>query len=195
MIQDATNARAQAKLAVIEKAICEVGYRLVSLAKQYLTGEQVARVVGPQGAAVWVPFEAHELTDEIDLDVEGGSTAPKNEVFRQKQMMDLLGQLGPMIGTVIDPKFVAKEILSSFGITNPDQYMMPTMPQVPGQMMPSNAPQAQLPQPARPQGQAPGPQAPMAPGVPPQTPDVPPNVLAQLHGQVGLPSLPHVASA
>jgi hypothetical protein len=57
IIQDSANARAADKLATIEHAISEVARRLVALAQHYMEGEQVARIVGPTGAKMWVAVQ------------------------------------------------------------------------------------------------------------------------------------------
>ena len=57
LLQDAANARTSDKLAVVEQAIAEVGRRMMALAQQYMTGEQVARVIGKDGEPMWVTFD------------------------------------------------------------------------------------------------------------------------------------------
>ena len=54
LIQSATNARVSDKLAQVEHFIGEIAERIVQLAQQYLTGEQVARIVHPAGPGGWV---------------------------------------------------------------------------------------------------------------------------------------------
>jgi hypothetical protein len=51
IVQDASNARASDKLAIIERAIGECARRLVMLAQQFMTGEQAVRIVGSEAAA------------------------------------------------------------------------------------------------------------------------------------------------
>ena len=52
MIQDAANARAQDRLAKIESLLARLGERIILLMQQYLTGEQVARIVDHAGTGV-----------------------------------------------------------------------------------------------------------------------------------------------
>jgi hypothetical protein len=193
LIQDSSNARAADKLAIIEKAVARVGYNLLALARQYMTGEQVARVIGNTGLPLWVPFTSDDLDIDTDLVVEGGSTQPKNESWRQNQAMQLLQALGPMIGTVIDPAPLAKFVLGAYGVKNPESYLM-APPPAGG---PPGGPGAP---PGVPEG-ADGPPLPDGPVVPPADPNaippelidpedpngLPPEIRAQLQGQVGLP--------
>ena len=55
MIQDMSNARSADKLATIEQSIGEVAERCVQLAQEFLTTEQVAKIIGPDGGTEWVP--------------------------------------------------------------------------------------------------------------------------------------------
>jgi hypothetical protein len=199
LIQDSSNARAADKLAIIEKAVARVGYNLLALARQYMDGEQVARVIGNSGRPLWVPFTSDDLDIDSDLVVEGGSTQPKNESWRQNQAMQLLQALGPMIGTVIDPQPLAKFVLSAYGVKNPESYLMAAPPAAGPPGAPQGPPGAPEPNPdpngAPPDGAADAmgasPDASM--DIPPElvdpnSPDgLPPEIRAQLQGQVGLP--------
>ena len=92
--------------------------------------------------------------------------------------------MAPLVGTVIDPAALAKHVLTAgFGIKDPDKFMMQQQPQqAPGQGAPPGA------QP----GAGPG-AGQMPPGMPisPQpegafspTGGVPPELLAQIQGQM-----------
>ena len=76
MIQDSANARAQDRLATIEGSLARLGERVIGLMQQYLTGEQVARVVTMPGKA-WVPYDADYIQGEFDFEVAAGSTEPR----------------------------------------------------------------------------------------------------------------------
>ncbi len=188
MIQDAVNARSADKLAIIETAIAEISKNLVELARQYLTGEQVARVVGKNGKPLWVPYEHDDLDGEYDFEVEAGSTMPKNEAWKQQNAMQLLQALGPMVGTVLDPAAIARFVLQSFGVKNPEEFMAQQPP--PG-ALPPGAEQQQPQQGGTPPGAPPEPDMGPPPAGMEHAPDpgpsqIPPEVLQQLQGQVGL---------
>lgn len=178
IVQDASNARSADKLALVEEIIREVAERLVQLAQQFLTGEQVARIVGSNGQPVWVPFEPSDIEGEFDFEVEAGSTQPQNETFRRQQAVQMLNTLAPFMDSgIINPVEMARYALQfGFGIKNPERFLAQGVPTPstapPGEQPPGSIdPNTGLPQ------EAPGPAMP---------PGVPPELLAQLQGQVGL---------
>lgn len=194
IIQDASNARAADKLAVVEASISEVARRVVQLAQQFLTGEHAGRITGPDGQAIWFPFNADDIEGEFDFSVEAGSTQPNNETFRRQQAIEMLNAIGPFIGFTIDELEITRHVLQDgFGIKSPEKFLKqpPPPPPLEGEAAPpeEGAPQGPPPE------QAPPPPDPMAMamqggggpmlGAPP--PDViPPEILAQLAGQMGL---------
>jgi hypothetical protein len=195
MIQDAQNARSADKLAIIEGAIRNCARHLVALAQTYVQGEQVAQVVGGNAQQVWVPFSREDILGEFDFDVEAGSTQPMNESFKRQQAMQLLNTMAPYAQAgVLDAQQLVKYVLEQgFGVKNPEKFF----PQQPA--MPPGGPQGALP-PGGPQPPDVGPAALPAPAVEqaqqlaqpsPGGASVPPQVLAQLQGQVGL-DLPNV---
>lgn len=132
IMQDAQNARAADKLAMVEGAITGIARHVVMLAQQYLTGEQVARIVGREGAAFWFTFTNDDIAGEFDFEVEGGSTQPENETFRRQQAVSLMDALGPMIGITIDPSMIAEHVLrEGFGIKSPEKFILPPPPPMP----------------------------------------------------------------
>jgi len=192
IVQDAANARAADKLATIEGAIAEVAYRLVALAEQFMTGEQVARIVGKDGEPLWVTFDSDYIAGEFDFEVEAGSTAPVNESFRRQMALQMVDAMSPFAGAglINMPALAAHVLQFGFGIKNPDQFIQqapPPMPEMGGGMPPEGAmpPQEMMP----PQGGAPMPD--MGGGAPMQmSPDqmsgVDPSVLAALSSRLGM---------
>ena len=193
IIADAQNARAADKLAIIELCISRVARRVVQLMQQFMTGEQVARMSLRGGDNLWIPYSREEIVGEYDYSVQAGSTQPMNETIRKQQAISLMNAVAPMIGTVIDPAAMAMHILETgFNISDPERFLMqqppPDVAAEDGQMPPEGGP---------PQG---GPPPDMAPAPMPPPPDmgafaptggIPPELLAQLQGQMGmeLPSL------
>lgn len=127
MIQDMSNARSADKLAIVEMFIGELAQKTVQLAQQFLTTEQVARVVGPDGAAQWVPYSQSDIQGEFDFTVEAGSTQPQNETFRRQSAMQLLDTMAPFLSLgVVDPAKLAEHVLrNGFGIKDPSLFIMP----------------------------------------------------------------------
>lgn len=196
IIQDAANARAADKLAIVEKAIAECGRRLVQLAQKFVTGEQVVRVVGSMGQQIWVPFRREDVEGEFDFEVEAGSTQPINDSFRRQQALQLLNTMAPLVanGVVNGQELVRYTLQFGFGIKNPERFLLqqPAMPGAPG--MPPGGP---VP-PGAP-GQQPAP-APTSPSdvTPTQNTTgkdaINPQMLLQLQNQMGL-ELPNTGMA
>jgi hypothetical protein len=188
IIQDAANARASDKLAIIEHAISEVARRLVGLAQHYLDSEQAATIVGAAGTT-WIKYGATDIEGEFDFSVEGGSTQPQNETFRRQQSMQLLQVMQPFIqmGVINVPVLLTQVLREGFGMKNPEQLIQAPPPMVdPATGLPIQDPAAGAGPDGQPvaagsaDGALPPPEASGIEGVPPE-------VLAQLQGQVGFP--------
>ena len=200
IMQDAANARAADKLATIEAVIANVAQRLVALAQQYMTGEQVARIVGRDGEPMWVTFDRDYIAGEFDFEVEAGSTAPVNESFRRQMALQMVDAMAPFAGAgIVNMQQLASHVLQfGFGIKNPDEFL-----QAPPPPMPEAGPEG--PVPGGPVPQIPNEEMMGAAGGPMPTPDiiappganpsdlsgVDPSVLAALSSRmgIGLPNL------
>jgi hypothetical protein len=125
--QDASNARAADKLAVIELEIAACASRLVALAQQYMTGQQVARVVGSNAIPLWVRFDRDYISGEFDFEVEGGSTQPINESFRRQMALQMVDAMAPFVQAgVVDMAALARHVLQfGFGIKMPEAFLTP----------------------------------------------------------------------
>ena len=179
LIADAGNARAADKLAIVELGIGHVARRIIQLMQQFMTGEQVARVVGRGGESLFVTYNRDDIVGEYDYSVEGGSTQPTNDTIRKQQAVSLLNAMAPLVGTVIDPTALARHVLQrGFDIKDPDKFLMEQAP-----MMPEGPAGAPAP-PGIPGGAG-------MPMMPPedsfaQTGGVPPEVGAQVQNQMGV---------
>jgi hypothetical protein len=179
--QDASNARAADKLAVIELEIAACAGRLVALAQQYMTGVQVARVVGSNAIPLWVRFDRDYIAGEFDYEVEAGSTQPVNESFRRQMALQMVDAMAPFAQAgVIDMGALARHVLQfGFGVKTPEAFL--AAPQQPQQgQMPS---QEQLP-PEQPQGQLP---PEMAGAMGAETGGLPPELMQALGAGGGMP--------
>ena len=96
MIQDAANARAQDRLAKIESTLARLAERIIKLMQQYMTGEQVARIVTMPGKA-WVNYDKDYIQGEFDFEVAAGSTEPMNETFRRQSALQLVDASMPFL--------------------------------------------------------------------------------------------------
>ena len=177
IIADAGNSRVAEKLAIVELAIAHVARRVVQVMQQFMTGEQMARVAiaGPQD--MFITYTRDDIVGEFDFSVEAGSTQPINDTVRKRQAVELLQALAPFVGTVVDPGALVRYVLqNSFGVKDPDKFMMQQQPMAPeGGEAPQGAPQGM-------------------PGAPPGGipmggnggPPVPPELMQQLQNQMGL---------
>jgi hypothetical protein len=162
MIQDAANARAQDRLAKVEGVLAEAGRRVIQLMQQYMTGEQVARVVTiPVNG--WINYDAEYIQGEFDFEVRGGSTEPRNESFRRQSALQLADISMPFVEMgVADPAALYVKLLrDGFGEKDAQRYIQQQQPQ------PEPEPQQMA---VPPGGNAPPPGAgmpPMGPGAPP----------------------------
>ena len=174
MIQDSANSRAQDRLLKIEGILAEVGERIVQLMQQYVTGEQVARIV-TMPVKGWFKFDADRIAGQFDYEVVGGSTEPQNETFRRQAAMQTVDLSMPFIdaGIVNMPALYQKLLRDGMGIKDAERFI-----NQPQQQGPPGAPAApgmegqQPPQGMPPGGPPPG-QLPPGPAAPPQelTPD------------------------
>jgi hypothetical protein len=156
MIQDASNARAQDRLAKIEESLARIGERIIQLMQQYLTGTHVARITSVPGAA-WLEYDKDYIKGEFDFSVQGGSTEPQNETFKRQSAMQLVDASMPFLEMgVADPVMLYRKVLDGFGITDATGYVQPPAP--PANSSPPPGEQAALP---------PGPSAQPGPGGPP----------------------------
>lgn len=185
IIQDAANARAADKLSQIEAAIAEVARRLVSLGQQYMTVDQVARVIGNNGQAVLFSFTRDDIEGEYDFDVEAGSTQPQNESFRRQSAMQLLQTLQPFVdptgmgGVINVPALLTRVLRDGFGIKDPTSLIQQAPMIDPATGLPLGPEAAPSPD---------GGEMPME-EMPPEEAGYgqpPPEIMAQLQGQVGL---------
>jgi hypothetical protein len=149
LVQDASNARTADKLAMVEQAISEVGRRMVALAQQYMSGEQVARITGKDGEPVWVQFDRDYLEGDFDFEVVAGSTQPNNESFRRQMALQMVDAMAPFAGAgIIDMgKLAAYVLQQGFGVKNPDEFIMQQQPPMAPEMGGAGAPPPQGPPP------------------------------------------------
>jgi hypothetical protein len=188
IVADAQNARSADKLAIVEITISDCARKVIQLMQQFMTGQQMARVSG-RGEDLFVEYAREDITGEYDFTVQAGSTQPMNETIRRQQAVSLLNAVAPLVGTVIDPQALAAHVLESgFGIKDPERFMMqqgPPQQGPPGQEGPpgEEMPLEQVPLPPD-MGAMPMPAPPGGAFAP--TGGVPPELLAQLQGQMGM---------
>lgn len=177
MIQDGANARSADKLSLIEIAIGRIARKVLQLAQQYMTGEQVARVAGADSKQFWFAYTHEDIEGEFDFQVEGGSTQPQNETFRRQQAVAMMNSLGPFVGQVIDPAVLARHVLQfGFGVKSPGKFMIQQQPPMPmgGAVGPDGQPLPPEMQGGPPMGPEGAPMPPQGQPMPPEGMPMPP---------------------
>jgi hypothetical protein len=181
IVQDASNARASDKLAIIERSIGECARRLVMLAQQFMTGEQAIRIVGSEAQPLWLTFDRDYIQGEFDYEVEGGSTAPMNESFRRQRALQIVDAMAPFAGAgILDMGKMAMYVLQyGFGIKQAQGFIMQQPP------MAGMPPEGGMPPQMAPEGLTPGMGAAEGPptGGMAMPSNIPPEILAQLLSQ------------
>lgn len=125
LIQDALNARSGEKLSIIEDLASNVARKVLQVMQQFLTGEQVARIFGPDGQQHWLPYDNESIQGEFDFAVEAGSTQPNNESFRRQNAIALMNTMSPFLGSIVDPYELVKHILQEgFSIRTPEKFLL-----------------------------------------------------------------------
>ena len=186
MIQDAANARAQDRLAKIESTLARLGERIIGLMQQFMTGEQVARIVTMPGKA-WVNYDADYIQGEFDFDVAAGSTEPMNETFRRQSALQLVDASMPFLEMgVANPMTLYMHILQKgFGIKDAQPFLMTQQPpQGPGMEQQGAPPPGQEQMPPGQQGPPPMPPEGMDPAMMAQGAPMPPG---QMQGPPPMP--------
>lgn len=207
LIQDALNARSGEKLALVEKMATDVARKLLKIMQQFMTGDEVARITGPQGETQWLIYDRESIQGEFDFTVEAGSTQPNNETFRRQKAIAMANTLIPFIQMgVVNPQELAKHLLQEgFAVRTPEKFLLnppPILDPNTGQPIPPgmNMPQGGVA--GAPQGPgtigAPGGEGLDAPQMDPNdlreaqaeaesaVPGVPPQMMAQLQSQFGV---------
>tara|TARA_R100001463_G_scaffold38759_2_gene83184 strand:- start:1217 stop:3103 length:1887 start_codon:yes stop_codon:yes gene_type:complete len=186
IIADAGNARAADKLAMVEINIGEVARLVLQLMQQFMTRPQMVRITGKDDEKYFVAYSRDDILGEYDFTVEGGSTQPHNETARRQQAISLMNAVGPLVGTVIDPTELAKYVLSyGFGVKNPEKFMS-QQAQPAGPEGAATPPEGAAPPPSIAGGMGGPPAAGAGGGAFEATGGVPPELLSQLQGQMGL---------
>ena len=185
MIQDAANARAQDRLAKIESALAHLGERVIGLMQQFLTGQQVARIVTMPGK-IWVNYDPSYIQGQFDFDVAAGSTEPMNETFRRQSALQLVDASMPFLEMgIANPQALYMHVLQKgFGIKDASPFIVQQqpMPEMPG-MQPAVPPGPEGMPPDQMQGSPPMPADLSMPQDQAMQPDqIPPEMLMQIMG-------------
>lgn len=148
LLQDAQNARLAEKLDRVEGFLAALAKRLLQINQQFTTGAQVARIVGREGAALWVPYTREDIKGSYDFEIEAGSTQPNNESYRRQSALTMMQAMAPFIqlGAVDVNELLRHVLRDGFDIKNPEKFLTqqgaaPTDVQSPVGGAGANAPQ------------------------------------------------------
>ena len=124
MIQDAANARAQDRLDKVETILSQCGERIVGLMQQYVTGDQVARIVTIPVRG-WINYDSDRIQGKFDFDVVGGSTEPQNESSRRQSALQAVDMSVPFMqqGIVNMPALYMKLLRDGLGYKDAERYV------------------------------------------------------------------------
>jgi len=91
----------------LDSFMSEVARAAGAIMFQQMSAEQVKRIAGP--GAAWPELTAQEIADEIQLEIEAGSTGKPNQAAELRNLERVLPYVIQIPG--IDPKWLAKEVL------------------------------------------------------------------------------------
>lgn len=91
----------------LDSFMSEIARAAGAILFQQMSAEQVRRIAGP--GAVWPELTAQEIADEIQLEIEAGSTGKPNLAAELRNLERVLPYLIQIPG--IDPTWLAKEVL------------------------------------------------------------------------------------
>lgn len=91
----------------LDSFMSEVARAAGAIMFQQMSAEQVKKIAGP--GAVWPELTAQEIADEIQLEIEAGSTGKPNQAAELRNIERVLPFIIQIPG--IDPKWLAKEVL------------------------------------------------------------------------------------
>lgn len=91
----------------LDSFMSEVARSAGAIMFQQMSAEQVKKIAGP--GAVWPELTAQEIADEIQLEIEAGSTGKPNQAAELRNIERVLPYIIQIPG--IDPKWLAKEVL------------------------------------------------------------------------------------
>lgn len=91
----------------LDSFMSEIARSAGAIMFQQMSAEQVKKIAGP--GAVWPELTAQEIADEVQLEIEAGSTGKPNQAAELRNIERVLPYIIQIPG--IDPKWLAKEVL------------------------------------------------------------------------------------
>jgi hypothetical protein len=174
-VEGATNARSSFKLTRVEHTLALVGRYLLQIMQTYLDGQRAARVAGPGGEMLF-NYTAEDIKGEFDLQVEAGSTQPKNDMIRRQEAVTLFNTLAPFMGILVNGQELVRYLLQQgYDIKSVERFMaVPPPPAMAPGAPPGEPGQPALGPPGAGQPGAPAPVGAPAGALPPEMMGAPP---------------------
>lgn len=178
IIESASSARSQAKLAQVERLMAQIAEGILGLMREFYTEDRAVRAVGAKGK-LWIKYNGDLIDGDYKIQVEGGSTQPRNDAVRKKEAQDLFQLLAGHPN--VNQEELVKTVLRAYRLPGAER-LIATAPAQPQQAPPGG-----------PQGAPPPPGAPTSSeDAGPEVAGIPEELLAQLAGQVGPGAAPQL---
>lgn len=124
ILHQASAGRTADKMSKAQESAGRIGGRMVLLAQLLLTGDDVIRIVGEDGAQRWETFNREALQGMYEFEVEHGSMTPRDEQSQQHEAQLLMNQLAPFVQMgYVNPHKLIEELLRAYGVDNPESYL------------------------------------------------------------------------
>lgn len=141
-------ARVQQMVQNVQDGMVDVARKLVGLAQQNLTQEDVVRLVGqeeyahylqlspkafPSGKEIVVPFDRNDIAGEFDYQLEAGSANPENVQTRKMDVMSLAQVLISM--PEANREEIIRQMVEAFGFVDVESWIIPMQQRMAMQQM------------------------------------------------------------
>lgn len=90
ILSQGMHGRADERRDTMEDLLSELGEFVLQMALRKLTREEVAKIAGEEGAAVWPAMTNEQVFDLVTVEVRGGSTGKPDQMLEQEQWIKLL---------------------------------------------------------------------------------------------------------
>jgi hypothetical protein len=127
-VEGASTTRALDKVVNVEGAAKEVAGRLLALCQQFLDEDRAVRIAGP-AAPMWLNVSSDDIEGEFQIETEGGSMSAVNPATRQRQAVDIIQSIVPVLAQLgFDPTNALRTAISWMDL-NPDHMVVPPAPE------------------------------------------------------------------
>lgn len=132
LVQAAANVRIANKTTLVELELMQpAAHQWLALTQQHITEAQ--EIQGPAEPGEFKPYTWYrvgpeELQGEFYIEVEAGSSQPNNEATKRANAKDFMLTFGN--NPLANQRMVTQKGLEGFGISNPEAYLVPEVPEL-----------------------------------------------------------------